>query len=76
MVKLEISRFPFKERTCMPGSPTTQGRPGTRTIAPVRVAFHLTYGVGTLGYIAFAAQWLAYTHPCQRFALCLTTQRA
>ena len=45
---LEISRFPSKERLCMPGSKTTQGRPGTRKIAPVRIAFRHANGVGTL----------------------------
>src|SRR5689334_22125617 len=30
------------------GSTTTQGRPGTRAIAPVRVAFRLAKDVGTL----------------------------
>jgi hypothetical protein len=47
-VEQEISRFPFKERTSMPGSKTTQGRPGTRSIAPVRVAFRYSNSVGTL----------------------------
>ena len=37
-----------KELTYMPGSQTTQGHPGTRTIAPVRVAFRQSDGVGTL----------------------------
>ena len=46
--KQEISRFSCKERTYMPGSQTTQGHPGTRTIAPVRVAFRQSDGVGTL----------------------------
>jgi len=39
--KQEISRFPYKERTYMPGSKTTQGRPDTRSIASVRVAFRI-----------------------------------
>ena len=30
------------------GSTTTQGRPATRSVAAVRVAFHPNYGVGTL----------------------------
>src|ERR1700704_2869616 len=34
-IKQEISRFSCKERTYMPGSKTTQGRRGTRFIAPV-----------------------------------------
>jgi hypothetical protein len=44
----EISRFPCKERTYMPGSKTTQGRTGTRAFAPVRVAFRYANSVGTL----------------------------
>jgi hypothetical protein len=44
----EISRFSSKERLCMPGSKTTQGRPGTRNHAPVRFAFRHANGVGTL----------------------------
>jgi hypothetical protein len=47
-VELEISRFPIKERAYMPGSKTTQGRPGTRTVAPVRVAFRYRNSVGAL----------------------------
>jgi len=46
--KQEISRFSCKERTYMPGSKTTQGRTGTRFIAPVRVAFRYANSVGTL----------------------------
>jgi hypothetical protein len=36
----EISRFPFKERACVPGSSTTPGRAAARVGAAVRVAFH------------------------------------
>lgn len=43
----EISRFPLKERTCMPGSLTTPGRRGTRAGAPRRFAFRLWDNVGT-----------------------------
>jgi hypothetical protein len=46
--RLAGSRFPNKERLCMPGSKTTQDRTGTRKIAPVRVAFRHANGVGTL----------------------------
>ena len=60
----------------MPGSQTTQGRAGARSSAPVHVAFRVNYGVGTLEKITFAAQWLAYSRPCQRFALCLATPHA
>ena len=55
-VKQEISRFPCKERTYMPVSQTTQGRTGTRTIAPIRVAFRYANSVSTLNIKAFAAQ--------------------
>ena len=37
-----------KEHTYMPGSRTTQGRPGTCSGAPGRVAFRWVNGVGTL----------------------------
>ena len=56
----------------MPGSQTTQGRSDTRADVPARVAFRETYRVGTLEIITFAAQWLAYTLPCRRFAAILT----
>jgi len=52
----------------MPGSQTTQGRSDTRAGASFRLAFRDTYGVGTLRRNTFAAQWLAYTFPCRRFA--------
>jgi len=52
----------------MPGSVTTPGRRGACESAPLRVAFRLWDGVGTRIYRAFAAQWLACTLPCQRFA--------
>ena len=60
----------------MPGSQTTQGRPGTRSNAPVRVAFRYCNSVGTLKSRSFAARWLAYAHPCQRFTSYLTIRRA
>ena len=56
----------------MPGSQTTQGRPDTRADVSDHVAFHVSYRVGTLRLITFAAQWLAYTLPCRRFADTLT----
>jgi len=52
----------------MPGSKTTQGRQDTRAGVSDHIAFRVTYGVGTLGVITFAARWLAYTLPCRRFA--------
>jgi len=68
MIELEISRFPRKELPYMPGSQTTQGRLDTRADVFDRVAFRVTYLVGALRFITFAAQWLAYTLPCRRFA--------
>ncbi len=52
----------------MPGSPTAPGRPGTRTDAPVRVAFRQRNSVGTRDELAFAARWLACALPYRRFA--------
>ncbi len=68
----EISRFPSKERAHMPVSKTTPGRLGARVIAPIRVAFRQRNDVGTQDGGTFAAQWLAYALPCQRFANTLT----
>jgi hypothetical protein len=64
----EISRFPSKERAHMPVSKTTLGRLDARVIAPIRVAFRQRNNVGTQNDGTFAAQWLAYALPCQRFA--------
>src|SRR5215472_16065855 len=60
----------------MPGSPTTPGRPGTRARAPVRVAFRDLKRVGTQDSTSFAAQWLACTLPCRRFAVTLAGANA
>ena len=68
----EFSRFPSKERAHMPVSKTTPGRLGARVIAPIRVAFRHRNDVGTQDEGTFAAQWLAYALPCQRFANTLT----
>jgi hypothetical protein len=72
LVRLEISRFPCKERAYMPGSPTTPGRPSARVGALRRLAFRYTDSVGTRGQFSIAAQWLACTYPCRRFANTLT----
>src|SRR3954462_15571206 len=64
----EISRFPVKERPYMPGSWTSSDRPRARANAPVRVAFRGGKRVGVRDYRTFAAQWLACTIPCRRFA--------
>ena len=52
----------------MPGSMTTPGRADTRDSASFRVAFRTSHGVGTRDQNNFAAQWLACTLPCRRFA--------
>ena len=51
----------------MPGSSTTQDRICARVDAHPRFAFRCDNGVG-VPIDSFAAQWLAYTHPCRRFA--------
>jgi hypothetical protein len=71
-----VSRFPRKELPHMPVSSTTPGRLGARDIAPIRVAFRQQNDVGTRDEGTFAAQWLAYALPCQRFADALAGSRA
>ena len=51
----------------MPGSWTTQDRICARVDAHPRFAFRCDNGVG-VPIDSFAAQWLAYAHPCRRFA--------
>jgi len=68
VAKLEISRFPRKKLLCMPGSMTTQDQATARADAIARVAFYQWDSIGILIENTFAAQWLAYTLPCQRFA--------
>ena len=60
----------------MPGSATTPGRTSACDSAPVRVAFRGSDGVGTRIEFSYAAQWLACTYPCQRFALHLAVHHA
>ena len=52
----------------MPGSPTTPGWPSARIGALGHIAFHYTDSVGTRNQFSIAAQWLACTFPCRRFA--------
>ena len=66
--KPETSRFPCKELPHMPGSSTTPGWVGARVIALPMLPSVISDHVGTRKYQAFAAQWLAYALPCQRFA--------
>jgi hypothetical protein len=56
----------------MPGSSTTPGRPSACDAALGHVAFRYTDSVGTRNQFSIAAQWLAYTFPCRRFADILT----
>lgn len=56
----------------MPGSQTTPDRPGACADGPAPVAFCCHDGIGTPDCIAFAAPYLACTHPCQRFTPTLT----
>src|SRR5207253_8551450 len=67
-----VSRFPPKEHACVPGSSTTPGRPSARVGALGRIAFHYTDSVGSRYQFSIAAQWLACTFPCRRFADILT----
>ena len=52
----------------MPGSPTAPGQRGACDDAPRRVAFRQMDNVGARDDKTIAAQWLAYAHPCRRFA--------
>src|SRR5499425_710020 len=52
----------------MPGSSTTPGWPSARVGALGHIAFHYTDSVGTRYHFSIAAQWLACTFPCRRFA--------
>src|SRR4051795_3587273 len=76
VVGREISRFPCPERACMPGSLTTPDRPGARAGALARVAFRFGNSVGIRNHGTVAAQWLACTVPCRRFAPGLAARHA
>jgi hypothetical protein len=56
----------------MPVSSTTPGRPSACVGALGPIAFRYTDSVGTRDSFSIAAQWLACTFPCQRFADILT----
>jgi hypothetical protein len=71
-----VSRFPRTKHACMPGSSTTPGRPSACVDALGHSAFHYTDSVGTRNQFSIAAQWLACTFPCRRFADILTDGRA
>ena len=68
----ETSRFPYMEHAYVPGSSTTPGYPSACAGALGHVAFRYTDSVGTRNQFSIAAQWLACTFPCRRFADILT----
>jgi len=59
----------------MPGSATTRGRLVSCDDDTHHLAFCWTENISAPN-LAYAAQYLAYTLPCQRFACSLTTTRA
>jgi len=61
--------------TCT-GSQTAWGLAGSRDNVPVSMAFRCLNRVGTPGCEHFAAQWLTYRSPCQRFASDLAVSQA
>src|SRR5258708_6327899 len=67
-VERETSRFPYKERPHMPGSPTTPDRPGTRDHVRRPSCLPSSEQRRHPGLNSFAAQWLAYALPYRRFA--------
>jgi hypothetical protein len=74
--KPETSRFPSKRRARMPGSNDDAEPPGARDDAPEHAAFCRLEGIGAPNGKSYAAQWLAYAYPCQRFTSGLAAARA
>jgi hypothetical protein len=72
----ETSRFPIERRARMPGSTDDAEPSGARGDAPERGAFCRLEGMGAPKVKSYAAQWLAYAYPCQRFACGLATAHA
>jgi hypothetical protein len=60
----------------MPGSFDDAELPGTRGIAPEHIAFCRLEGIGAPKWKSYAAQWLAYAYPCQRFTFSLAAAHA
>jgi len=60
----------------MPGSPDGAEPVSTCDIALLRVVFCRLEGIDTPVEKSFAAQWLAYALPCQRFMCSLATAHA
>ena len=72
LVKPEISRFPYKERACMPGSATPPGHMDARDCASICVAFRFLDSVSPRDNNPVVAQCLACTFPYRCFADTLT----
>jgi len=62
-----ISRFSRKMLPCMLGGFDHAGSATPRHRGMVGIAFCRNYGMGTRDVCVFAAQYPAYTYPCQRF---------
>lgn len=60
----------------MPGSLDDAELPGARGHAPGHVAFCRLESIGAPNEKCYAAPWLAYAYPCQRFAHGLAAARA
>lgn len=69
---MEIPRFPGKRLLCMLGSTTTRGWLVSCDDDTDHVAFYWTENISAPN-LSYAAQYLAYTLPCQRFACGLAT---
>jgi hypothetical protein len=72
---MEISRFPGRGLLCMLGSATTRGWLVSCDNDTDHLAFCWTENISAPN-LSYAAQYLAYTLPYQRFACSLTATRA
>jgi len=60
----------------MPGSLTTRSRTASRDGEAARVVFGVRHTLNAPDGITIAARWLAYAHPCRRFAPALADRHA
>lgn len=60
----------------MPGSMTTPSQLDTRVYRAQPCCLALSIKRRHSGYVHFAAQWLAYVYPCQRFTSHLAVRHA
>jgi hypothetical protein len=72
---MEISRFPDERLLRMPGFTTTRGWLVSCDNDTNHFSFCRTENICAPN-LSYTAQYLAYAHPCQRFACGLTTTRA